>query len=73
MVRLRKFEPGRVPGTLEKSAQEQVSLAEGTILLDYQNYADKSSEAGILCKSTFSWFLTNQHITSYLQGTHQPK
>ena len=73
MVRLRKFEPGRVPGTLEKSEQEQISLAEGTILLDYQGKADKSSEAGILMKSSFSWFTFNRHITSYLQGTHQPK
>lgn len=73
MVRLRKFEPGRVPGTLEKSEQEQISLAEGTILLDYHGKADKSSEAGILMKSSFSWFTTNRHITSYLQGTHQPK
>jgi len=73
MVRLRKFEPGRVPGTLAKSEHEQIALAEGCVLLDYKSKADRSSEAGILMKSSFSWFTSNRHITSYLQGTQQPK
>ena len=98
MVRLRKFEPGRVPGTLKKSEMEQVrkvfhivrlyfpadirkkdnkrkpySLAEGSIMLHHSSTADKSTGASILCNSSFTWFITNQHITSYLQGSHQPK
>ena len=98
MVRLRKFEPGRVPGTLKKSEMEQVrrvfhivkyffasrhkkkgnkrkpdSLAEGSIIRHHSSTADKSTGASILCNSSFTWFITNQHITSYLQGSHQPK
>lgn len=73
MVRLRKFEPGRVPGTLKKSEMEQVSLAEGSIMRHHSSTADKSTGASILCNSSFTWFITNQHITSYLQGSHQPK
>lgn len=73
MVRLRKFEPGRVPGTLQKSEMEQQSLAEGLILIQYNSKVDKSSGASILCNSSYTWFSYNQHITSYLQGSHQPK
>ena len=50
-----------------------VSLAEGSILRDHASKVEKTSEASILCNSTFTWFTSNHHITSYLQGTHQPK
>ena len=47
MVRLRKFEPGRVPGTLKKSEMEQVRkvfLNLGVIFVDHEELTVKKME-----------------------------
>jgi len=77
MQKLRRFDPGRVTGSKKKSALEQVSMGEGTILRwaelsNSEKTVSKSSESSILMKSSFLWISSNQHVTSYLQGSSQP-
>jgi len=72
MVKLRRFEPGRVPGSREKSEIEQVSLGEGEILLYSKDLASSSAEDSILRKGGFSWISCNKSVESYLQGSKQP-
>lgn len=72
MVKLRRFEPGRVKGTKEKSEIEQVSLGEGEILLYSKDLASNDPNDSILRKGGFSWISCNAAVQSYLQGSKQP-
>lgn len=77
MVKLRRFEPGRVAGTKKKSEWEQVSLGEGAIVFhckqtSKENSISSKSESSILLPPGFIWISCNRHVTSYLQGSQQP-